>query len=235
MSHSPNIDNTEIAKFSALADKWWDKKGPFKPLHDMNETRISVIVQMALPQKGTKVLDVGCGGGIVTESLALRGMEVTGIDMAQPVLQAAKLHAKQEKLNIEYILTTAEQLAEQRAEQYDIVTCLELLEHVPEPALVVAACAKLCKPGGKLIFSTINRNLKSWIFAIVGAEYVLQLLPKGTHHYKKLIKPSELAQMLRSADLELHKTTGVTYNPFLQKFALQQRDLSVNYIVVANK
>lgn len=234
-----NIDKAEIAKFEALAKRWWDKNSEFKPLHDINPLRSNFIDQRS-PVAAQKLLDVGCGGGILCESMAHRGALVTGIDMGEAPLQVARLHCLQSELSIDYRRITAEALAtevsaKQQMAPYDIVTCLEMLEHVPDPSAVVQACADLVKPGGDIYFSTINRNPKSYLFAIIGAEYILKLLPKGTHEYKKFIRPSELAQWLRSAGLELQEITGMTYNPLTQKYRLNPKDVSVNFMVHAKK
>ena len=229
-----NVDAAEIAKFEALARRWWDRNSEFKPLHDINPLR-SNFIDRCSPVAGKKLLDVGCGGGILCESMTQRGAIVTGIDMGEAPLAVAKLHCLENQLTIDYRHTTAETLAEEQPANYDIVTCLEMLEHVPCPRSVVQACADLTKPGGDLYFSTINRNPKSYLFAIIGAEYVLKLLPKGTHDYEKFIKPSELSQWLRGAHLELQEITGMTYNPFTQKYRLSSKDVSVNYLIHAKK
>ncbi len=229
-----NVDPSEVAKFEALAHRWWDKSSEFRPLHDINPLRANFIDRHS-PVAGARVLDVGCGGGILSEALAFRGAEVTGIDAGEAPLGVARLHCLESKLDIEYLQVTAEALAEERAGQYDVVTCLEMLEHVPDPAAVVEACARLCKPGGHLYFATINRNPKSYLFAIIGAEQILRLLPRGTHDYQKLIKPSELGAWLRSAGLQLRHATGMTYNPLTQKYKLNERDLDVNYLLHASK
>ncbi|MGI9305230.1 MAG: bifunctional 2-polyprenyl-6-hydroxyphenol methylase/3-demethylubiquinol 3-O-methyltransferase UbiG [Gammaproteobacteria bacterium] len=225
----PNLDPAEIAKFEELAHRWWDPQSEFKPLHDINPLRLDYIDERA-QLKGKEVLDVGCGGGILSETMAARGAQVTGADMGVAPLSVARLHLRESALEVEYLQTTAEALAEQQAERYDIVTCLELLEHVPDPASTVAACAQLAKPGGHVFFSTINRNPKSFLFAIVGAEYVLKLLPKGTHEFAKFIRPSELDLWARRAGLEPNDLTGMTYNPFARTYKLG-RDVDVNYIM----
>lgn len=223
----------EIAKFEALAKQWWDKNSAFKPLHDINPLRSNFIDQRS-PVAGQQLLDVGCGGGILCESMAYRGAVVTGIDMGKAPLEVAKLHCLENQLVIDYRSTTAEALAKQPV-NYDIVTCLEMLEHVPDPSAVVQACADLVKPGGDIYFSTINRNSKAYLFAIIGAEYLLKLLPKGTHDYEKFIRPSELAQWLRDAKLELQEITGMTYNPLTKKYRLNPEDVSVNFIMHVKK
>ena len=229
-----NVDAAEIAKFEALARRWWDKNSEFKPLHDINPLR-SNFIDSCSPVAEKKLLDAGCGGGILCESMTQRGAIVTGIDMGEAPLAVAKLHGLESQLTIDYRRTTAETLAEEQPAHYDIVTCLEMLEHVPDPSSVVKACADLAKPGGDLYFSTINRNPKSYLFAIIGAEYILELLPKGTHDYEKFIKPSELSQWLRDAQLELQEITGMTYNPFTKKYRLNSKDVSVNYLIHAKK
>jgi 2-polyprenyl-6-hydroxyphenyl methylase/3-demethylubiquinone-9 3-methyltransferase len=225
-----NVDQSEIAKFAALASRWWDKNSEFKPLHDINPLR-SNYIDLNSPVAGKKVLDVGCGGGILSEGLAHRGAEVTGIDMGIEPLEVAKLHSLESGIQVDYRRITAEELAEQEPESYDIVTCLEMLEHVPDPASVIKACAKLCKPGGHVYFSTINRNPKAYAFAVIGAEYVLQMLPKGTHEYSKFIRPSELSNWIRQAELSLQDMTGLTYNPLTKHYKLNPKDVDVNYMV----
>ena len=229
-----NVDAGEVAKFEALASRWWDRESEFKPLHDINPLRANFIDEHS-PVAGRKVLDVGCGGGILSEALAQRGAEVTGIDMGEAPLGVARLHAQESGLTIDYRQITAEALAEQDAGQYDIVTCLEMLEHVPDPASVIRACATLVKPGGHVYFSTINRNPKAYVFAIVGAEYLLKLLPKGTHDYRKFIRPSELSRWMRAASLELKTLTGMTYNPLTKTYKLDPNDVSVNYLLHARQ
>ncbi len=228
-----NVDHGEISKFEELASRWWDPHSEFKPLHDINPLRLDYIDQRAAIQ-GKKVLDVGCGGGILAESMALRGAEVTGIDMGEAPLEVAKLHKLESGAELEYRQITAEALAAELPGQFDVVTCMEMLEHVPDPGSVIAACATLVKPGGQLFFSTINRNPKAYLFAIVGAEYLLRMLPKGTHDFAKFIRPSELEQWTRSAGLELHELTGMVYNPFSQRYSLG-RDLDVNYLAYCTR
>lgn len=225
-----NVDPTEIAKFEALAQRWWDRNSEFKPLHEINPLRTNFIDERS-PVAELSILDVGCGGGILCESLAQRGAKVTGIDMGEAPLNVAKLHLMESKLAIDYQHISAEALAEQQPESFDIVTCLEMLEHVPDPSAIIQACSKLVKPGGHIYFSTINRNPKSYAFAIIGAEYVLQLLPKGTHEYSKFIKPSEMANWARQANLEWQEITGMTYNPITKKYKLNPNDVDVNYLV----
>jgi 2-polyprenyl-6-hydroxyphenyl methylase/3-demethylubiquinone-9 3-methyltransferase len=229
-----NVDPNEVAKFEALAKRWWDKNSEFKPLHDINPLRANFIDQRS-PVAELNVLDVGCGGGILSESLAQRGANVTGIDMGEAPLSVAKLHSLESGVTINYRRITAEELAEEQKGHYDIITCLEMLEHVPDPSQVIQACADLVKPGGDVYFSTINRNPKAYMFAIIGAEYLLQLLPKGTHEYAKFIKPSEIAQWSRHADLEWQEITGMTYNPITKNYKLNSRDVSVNYLVHTKK
>ena len=234
MNDSLNVDNAEIAKFEALAKRWWDKNSEFKPLHEINPLRTNFIDERT-PVAELKILDVGCGGGILCESLALRGAEVSGIDMGEAPLSVARLHQLESNLTINYKKITAEELAAQEPGTYDIVTCLEMLEHVPDPSKVIQACADLVKPNGDVYFSTINRNPKSYVFAIIGAEYVLQLLPKGTHDYNKFIKPSELASWARKAGLDWLEISGMTYNPFTKKYKLHKSDVDVNYLVHTKK
>jgi len=229
MSNVENIDKAEIAKFEAMASKWWDPNSEFRPLHDINPLRLNYIDEFA-SLSGKNVLDVGCGGGILSESMALRGANVTGIDMGEAPLAVAKIHQKESGVEVNYLHSTAEKMAETHAETYDIVTCLEMLEHVPDPSSVISACQKMVKPGGHVFFSTINRSPKSYLFAIIGAEYVLQLLPKGTHDYKKLIKPSELSAWSRSAGLTVKNVKGMTYNPLTKKYKLGN-NVDVNYMI----
>lgn len=228
-----NVDRDEIAKFEALASRWWDKESEFKPLHDINPLRLNYIDERA-PLAGKKVVDVGCGGGILSEGMAQRGAHVLGIDMGEAPLSVARLHGLESGVEVEYKQMTVEALAEKEAGSFDVVTCLEMLEHVPNPASVIAACAKLLKPGGQLFLSTINRNPKAFLFAIVGAEHLLKMLPKGTHEYKKFIKPSELTHYVRQADLDFHDIIGLTYNPLLKNYKLAQ-DVDVNYMIHTSK
>ncbi len=223
-----NVDAAEIRKFEALAARWWDPASEFKPLHEINPLRMNYISQH-INIAGKKVLDIGCGGGILAEAMAHHGAEVTAIDMADASLSVAKLHLLESGLNIDYEKDSAESYAEKHAHSFDVVTCLEMLEHVPDPASVVAACFKLVKPGGLVFFSTINRNPKSYLFAIVGAEYVLNLLPRGTHDYEKFIKPSELASWARVSGLQLNDQIGMAYNPLSKRYSLQN-NLDVNYL-----
>lgn len=229
-----NIDSAEIGKFDGLARSWWDTTGDFKPLHQINPLRLGYITDRTGDLSGLRVLDVGCGGGILTEALAREGANVTGIDMAEKPLQVAQLHAIESGLDdrIDYQRATVEDFAAAHAGEFDVVTCLEMLEHVPDPASVVASCRRLLKPDGHLFLSTINRNPKAYALAVIGAEYVLGLLPKGTHDYGKFIRPSELAGMLRAAAFQLQNVTGMTYNPVTDVYRLS-RDADVNYLVHA--
>ena len=224
-----NVDPVELEKFSQLAHRWWDPTSEFKPLHDINPLRLDHIDAIA-GLEGKAVLDVGCGGGILSEAMARRGARVTGIDLADKPLKVAQLHLLESGLKIEYIKTSAEDLCRMRPREYDVVTCMELLEHVPDPAATVQACRGLLKPGGLVFFATINRNPKSYFYAVLGAEYVLKLLPRGTHDYEKFIRPSELGAMCRSVDLSVEGIVGMTYNPFTRTYALG-RDTDVNYIL----
>jgi len=224
-----NVDAAEVAKFDALASRWWDPESEFRPLHEINPLRLDWIREH-VDLDGQRALDVGCGGGILAESLATSGAQVTGIDMAEGPLAVARLHQIESGAEVEYLHATAEELAMQRAGQYDIVTCLEMLEHVPSPPQVIASVTELVKPGGHVFFSTINRNPKSFLFAIVGAEYVLRLLPAGTHEYQKFIRPSELENWSRSAGLALQSSMGLHYNPFSREYSLGP-NVDVNYMM----
>ena len=228
---SANVDPAELAKFEALAQRWWDPGSEFRPLHDINPLRVDFI-NTRTPLEGLKVLDVGCGGGLLTEAMAALGASVTGIDLGDAPLAVARLHLHESGLGIDYRKISAEDLAAEVQNEFDVVTCLEMLEHVPDPSAVVRACAMLCKPGGHLYFSTINRNPKSWLFAIVGAEYVLKLLPRGTHDYEKFIRPSELDSWIRDAGLSSLEITGLHYNPLSGKYWLG-KGVDVNYMVYA--
>ena len=228
-----NIDESEIKKFAELADKWWDKNGDFKPLHVINPLRANYIFDK-LDISNKKVLDVGCGGGILSEALYEKGAVVTGIDAAGPGINIAKIHAEQNNKNITYYEITAEELYKKYKKNYDVVTCLEVLEHVPDPAMLVSTCLKLLKPNGHLFLSTINKNPRSFITAIVGAEYIFNILPKGTHEFNKFIKPSKLAEYIRKADGKLIESKGMFYNPLTHKANLNN-DLGVNYMMYARK
>lgn len=234
MNTQVNADPAELAKFSDLAHRWWDPESEFRPLHQINPLRLNWIDGL-VSLRGQTVLDVGCGGGILSDSMARKGAQVTGIDLSTKALRVAQLHALEAGTrNVNYREISAEALALEQPGSFDVVTCMEMLEHVPDPASVVKACSELVKPGGWVFFSTINRNPKSFLFAIVGAEYVLQLLPKGTHEYAKMIRPSELAGYCRSADLELLETRGMEYNPITRRYWLSQ-DTSVNYMLAMRK
>lgn len=225
-----NVDPTEINKFESLAARWWDPNSEFRPLHEINPLRLEYIDQLAgLSEK--KVLDVGCGGGILAEAMAGKNAQVTGIDMGESNLSVARLHLLESGMSVDYQQITAESLANQAPESYDIVTCMEMLEHVPDPASIIQACSTLVKPGGHVFFSTINRNPKAYLFAIIGAEYVLKLLPKGTHDFEKFIRPSELDQWSRQAKLVSRDITGLVYNPITRVYRLNPRDIDVNYLV----
>ena len=226
-----NVDPAELEKFSELAHRWWDPESEFRPLHEINPLRLDYIDGIAALQ-GKNVLDVGCGGGILAEAMAARGARVTGIDLAGKPLKVAQLHLLESKLDVVYRNIAVEALAEEAPHSFDVVTCMEMLEHVPDPASAVRACAALLKPGGHAFFATLNRNPKSYLYAIIGAEYVLNLLPRGTHDYARFIKPSELSATCRSAGLEISGITGMTYNPFSKIYALEA-DASVNYILCA--
>ena len=228
-----NVDPGEIAKFSELAHRWWDPGSEFKPLHDINPLRLDYIDGLA-GLRGKTVVDVGCGGGILAESMAQRGARVTGIDLADQPLKVAQLHLIESGSQVEYCNVAAEELARELPDHFDVVTCMELLEHVPDPASTVGACSALVKPGGDVFFSTINRNLKSYVFAVIGAEYVLKLLPRGTHNYARFIKPSELGAHCRRAGLEISGVTGMTYNPLSRVYTLGP-DTDVNYILHCRK
>lgn len=234
MASTTNVDPNEIRKFEELASRWWDKNSEFKPLHDINPLRANWIDNIA-PVAEKKVLDVGCGGGILSESLAQRGADVTGIDMGDAPLGVAKLHQLESGLSINYQKSTAEDFAKNHENTFDIVTCLEMLEHVPDPSSVINACAKMVKPGGAVFFSTINRNPKAFLLAIVGAEYVLRMLPRGTHEYGKFIRPSELANWSREADLQVNQMTGLLYNPLTKHYKLSPSDVDVNYMISTQK
>ncbi len=228
-----NADQTEIDKFSALAHRWWDPSSEFKPLHAINPLRLAWI-QEHVSISGKKVLDVGCGGGILAESMAVAGAQAKGIDLSEKALKVADLHSLESGVQVKYEYISAEDLAKKEAGEYDVVTCMEMLEHVPDPLSIIKSCAALVKPGGKVFFSTLNRNPKSYLFAIIGAEYILRILPKGTHDYKKFIKPSELNEFIREAGLELNELIGLSYNPITEVYSLG-RDTDVNYLMATTK
>lgn len=230
----PNVDPAEISKFEALAARWWDPHSEFKPLHEINPLRLDYVDRMA-GLAGKEVLDVGCGGGILAESMAIRGAHVTGIDMGELPLKVAELHTLETGVEVNYRQVAAETLAAECPACFDIVTCMEMLEHVPDPASVIAACARLVKPGGQVFFSTLNRNLKAYLLAIIGAEYLLRWLPRGTHDYARFIRPSELGRWIRAADLELTHLTGMTYNPLMGAYRLDEQDLDVNYLAACQR
>jgi 2-polyprenyl-6-hydroxyphenyl methylase / 3-demethylubiquinone-9 3-methyltransferase len=234
MTQNLNADPAELAKFSDLAHRWWDPESEFRPLHKINPLRLDWISSLC-PLNGLRVLDVGCGGGILSDAMARRGATVTGIDLSTKALKVAQLHALEaQTLGVTYREISAEAMASEQAGSFDVVTCMEMLEHVPNPASVVQACSELVKPGGWVFFSTLNRNPKSFLFAIVGAEYILNLLPRGTHEYAKLIRPSELARYCRDSQLELRFTRGMEYNPLSRRYSMSQ-DTSVNYLFATQK
>jgi 2-polyprenyl-6-hydroxyphenyl methylase/3-demethylubiquinone-9 3-methyltransferase len=230
-----NADSGEIAKFEALAARWWDPESEFRPLHRINPLRLGWIEQLAGPVSGRDVIDVGCGGGILAESMAARGARVTGIDLAGKALKVAELHGLESGVTVRYQQISAEDMAATEPESRDVVTCMEMLEHVPDPASTIAACARLARPGGWVFFSTLNRNPKSFAFAIIGAEYILKLLPRGTHEYGKFIRPSELIGHARHAGLQQQAMLGLTYNPLTREYRLVDGDVSVNYLVAFRK
>ena len=229
-----NIDQIEITKFEKLANQWWDMEGAFKALHDINPLRLNYIDEH-VGLAGKKVLDIGCGGGIFSESMALRGAEVTGIDMGYESLLIARLHAIKNTVDVNYSAISSEKLAEEVPESFDVVTCLEMLEHVQDPSSIVTACYKLLKPGGTIFFSTINRNIKSWLFAIVGAEYIFKILPKGTHEHSKFIKPHELCQWMRNTNLTIHDIIGMIFNPLTGLYKLKKNSITINYLIYGSK
>ena len=230
MTNVSNVDPAEIKKFSDLASRWWDKESEFKPLHEINPLRLDYIIKRAEGINGKKIIDVGCGGGILADSLAQKGASVTGIDMGEAPLSVAKLHQLESGQSVDYRHATAEQMAAEKPANFDIVTCMEMLEHVPEPGSIIEACATLVKPGGDLFVSTINRTAKAFAFAIVGAEYLLKILPKGTHHYNKFIKPSEIDRWARQNNLQLQNLIGMHYNPLTKRYWLAD-GVDVNYIM----
>ncbi len=234
MRSAQNVDPGEIAKFEELASRWWDPESEFRPLHEINPLRLNYIDER-VGLVGKRVVDIGCGGGLLSEAMARRGAEVTGIDMGAAPLSVARLHSMESGVAVDYRQITAEELAEELPGQFDVVTCLEMLEHVPDPASVISACSKLLKPGGHAFFATINRNPKSFLFAIIGAEYVLKLLPKGTHEHRKFIKPSELSRDMRKVGLNTDEIIGMTYNPFTRVYRLNPNDVDVNYLIHGSK
>ena len=231
---SINVDPAEIEKFSALATRWWDPNSEFKPLHDINPLRLNWVLEQVGSLKDKEVLDVGCGGGILSESMAQQGARVTGIDLALRSLKIARLHSLESGIQVDYHHSSAEEFADKHPQRFDVITCMEMLEHVPNPASVIQACAQLVKPGGWVFFSTLNRNPKSFLFAIVAAEYVLNLLPRGTHRYESFIKPSELAHAARQAQLSVKKVSGLSYNPLTKIYSITN-DSSVNYLMSTKK
>jgi 2-polyprenyl-6-hydroxyphenyl methylase/3-demethylubiquinone-9 3-methyltransferase len=231
---TPNIDASEIHKFEEIASRWWDPQSEFKPLHEINPLRLGY-VQSRVPLAGKKVLDVGCGGGILSESMAVAGAKVTGIDMGEEPLRVAELHTLESGVEVDYRQITAEAMAAEMPGAFDVVTCMEMLEHVPDPGSVVDACARLVRPGGHVFFSTLNRNPKSYLFAILGAEYVLNLLPRGTHDYARFIRPAELDRWVRATDLRIVELTGLSYNPVTRAYRLAPKDISVNYLAACRR
>ncbi|MCP4127093.1 MAG: bifunctional 2-polyprenyl-6-hydroxyphenol methylase/3-demethylubiquinol 3-O-methyltransferase UbiG [Gammaproteobacteria bacterium] len=232
-SKTENVDYDEIHKFEQLASRWWDPNSEFKPLHEINPLRLNYIDEIA-GLEGKRVLDVGCGGGILSESMAARGAGVTGIDMGEAPLSVARLHLLETGQEVDYQRIPVEMLADERPDTYDIVTCMEMLEHVPDPSSIIQSCAELTKPGGNLFFSTLNRNPKSYLFAIIGAEYLLRLLPKGTHNFNKFIRPSELDRWIRASELHTADIIGLSYNPLTATYKLSS-DVDVNYMVSCTK
>ena len=226
-----NVDPAELQKFATLAHRWWDPSSEFKPLHEINPLRLDFIDRIS-GLRGKRVLDVGCGGGILSESMAGRGAQVTGIDLGEKALKVAQLHKLESGANVDYRLVAVEALAQEQPQSFDVVTCMEMLEHVPDPSAIVQACARLVKPGGRVFFSTLNRNPKSYLFAVIGAEYLLNMLPKGTHEYQKFIKPSELSSWCREAGLDVSGLAGMSYNPLSKRYSLGA-DVSVNYLLHA--
>lgn len=230
-----NVDPAEIEKFNAMASRWWDPQGDFKPLHQINPLRLQFIDQHGLGLSGRKILDVGCGGGLLSEAMAKAGAQVTGIDMSPDALSVARLHALDSGVDVDYQQITAEEFAAEHAGQFDIVTCLEMLEHVPNPSTVIAACASLVKPGGRVVFSTLNRTLKAKLLGVYMAEYVLRWVPQGTHDASKFIRPAELMDMANSAGLTELAATGIHFNPLLNQFFVSERNLDVNYLVACER
>jgi 2-polyprenyl-6-hydroxyphenyl methylase/3-demethylubiquinone-9 3-methyltransferase len=235
MAHiHPNVDHVEISKFEQLAARWWDPHSEFKPLHEINPLRLDYVDRLCGGLAGKRVLDVGCGGGILAESMVHRGAEVMGIDMGEAPLKVAELHSLESGVDVEYRQIPAEILADEQPASFDVVTCMEMLEHVPNPDSVVQACARVLRPGGWVFFSTLNRNPKSYLFAIIGAEYILNLLPKGTHDFAKFIRPSELDAWVRKAELNIRDITGMSYNPLTRSYSLG-RNIDVNYLIACHK
>jgi len=228
--NTENVDHAEIEKFSALASRWWDTESEFKTLHDINPLRVDYIEQQCNGLSGKKVLDIGCGGGILAEAMAAKGAEVTGIDMAELSLDVARMHLLESGLTVDYQQITAENFAAEHESQFDVISCLEMLEHVPDPASIINAAARALKPEGTLILSTLNRNAKSYMLAIVGAEYIMKMLPKGTHEYQKFLKPAELAHAARTAGLEVTDIAGMSYNPISKNYSLGQ-NVDINYLM----
>jgi len=231
---TPNVDPAELAKFSALAHRWWDPEGEFRPLHEINPLRLGWIERIVGELRDKRVLDIGCGGGILSEAMAAKGAHVTGIDLSEKALGVARLHKLESAASVEYRLVAAETLAVESPNAYDVVTCMEMLEHVPAPASIIAAAGTLVRPGGVVVISTLNRNPKSYLYAVVGAEYVLQLLPKGTHDWARFLKPSEIAGWGRRVGLDLIEVIGMTYNPLSRRYRLEH-DVSVNYLMAFRK
>ncbi|MDP5240003.1 bifunctional 2-polyprenyl-6-hydroxyphenol methylase/3-demethylubiquinol 3-O-methyltransferase UbiG [Uliginosibacterium sp. 31-16] len=231
--HSINADENELAKFSELAHRWWDPESEFKPLHDINPLRLEWI-DSHTSLAGKTVLDIGCGGGILTESMAQKGASVTGIDLSEKALSVARLHLFESNLLVDYRQISAEEFSAQQPASFDVVTCMEMLEHVPDPGSVIQACSRLLKPGGHVFLSTLNRNLKAYMLAIIGAEYILNMLPRGTHEYSKFLRPSEISRYLRNAGLDLHEFSGMSYNPLSKAYYINQKT-DVNYLIFAKK
>jgi 2-polyprenyl-6-hydroxyphenyl methylase/3-demethylubiquinone-9 3-methyltransferase len=232
MLYETNVDPAEIEKFQAIASRWWDRESEFKPLHEINPLRVDYIDRQAQGLAGKCIVDIGCGGGILAEAMAQKGASVTGIDMAELSLKVARMHLHESGLEVDYQMITAEDFAEKNAAQFDVVTCLEMLEHVPDPGAIINAAVRLLKPGGRLFLSTLNRNPKSFAFAIIGAEYLLGLLPRGTHQYRRFIKPSEMATQLRANGMRVSDLSGMSYNPLTRRYALGG-DIDVNYLMTA--